>query len=135
MQPEAWITWRPLDDLPVPLSFSALRDDEEGFRILLEPPAGHPRSDELLRVRFAKVMAYRNIDEGYRLRESQTSGEPSPLWRVEHSEFLAWFHHSSRDIYRDWKIVHYAIATDDDIIDVLSPSEPIVEWFESYSSA
>lgn len=135
MQPEIWSTWKPLADLPVALHFKALRDDEEGFRILLEPPDDHVRAGELLRISFAKVMAYRNVDEMYRLRDSQASGEPSSIYRIENSEFLAWFHHSSCDIYTDMEVVHYAVETSNDIIDVLSPSEPIVDWFEPYCSA
>lgn len=51
-----------------------------------------------------------------------------PLYKVQNSDFLSWFHNESYDSYNDRNIVHYAFFCQDEIIDILSEFEPAVEW-------
>lgn len=119
--------WIPIHSIPERLFCEAIHDDYEGFRILLRGEALH---SPMLRISFESVLAYRNIDEGSLLKTLNLlkDCEPSSFYLVQNSTWLVWFHEESYGMYEDRHIVHYAIFTSHDCIDVLSEYEPVVEW-------
>lgn len=106
----------------------SLCDDKNGLVIILD--------NELIicKIIFDSYLAYKNEDESYRL--SLWSSEiwkksRVPEWNfytVSESEYLEEIHRQSCGIYRDSNIIHYAIYTGMDCVDILScETDPIIE--------
>ena len=120
--------WKPLEGIPAPLYLERLMDDAEGFRLLLRDGSEDGR---ILRIAFGNVLSYRNAPERFLLKvweENESFEGHSSLLTVEDSSYLAWLHEQSYEIHSDEPIVHYAIYTPDDCVDVLAPEPPQVEW-------
>ncbi len=119
--------WTPLESIPDRLHCEAIHDDYEGFRILLR---GEEANSRTLRLVFESPLAYRNIDEGSLLRTLNLikDREKSSLYIVGNSPWVKWFHEESLGIYEGRKLIHYALITANDCIDVLTEFEPQVEW-------
>jgi hypothetical protein len=103
------------------VDFLALRDDEEGFRIVVST-----RQGEKVVIRFQRPMAYRNCDEGKRLRtlgEVKLSGEA--IYRVEGSRFAEWLHEES-GYTGEMGATTYAVVTQNDWIEVIAFAPPTV---------
>lgn len=118
--------WTPLEDLPGILYLEGLHDDCESFRLLLRGSTKEP----ILRITFDPALSYRNTHEGDLLKTITGAEdlEPWPLYTVTDSDYLAWFTAESLGIHETEHIVHYAIFTPMDCVDVLSPFPPVVEW-------
>jgi hypothetical protein len=86
----------------------------------------------VIRIRFERTYAFRSADEGDRYRtlmrmeKQRTLGETFQV--VRNSSFLRWFGEETCHDYLLDRLVHYAIYTSDDCIDVLSDTPPTVEW-------
>jgi len=103
----------------------AIADTRDGFCVILRSHSGHK-----VRIAFKQPLAYRNMDEGDRLRSLpmlKPTGDHLLMCFVEESEWLRWFHDESYDMHRSQDVRHYAILTPDDWIDVLSVTPPLVE--------
>lgn len=116
--------WEPLEGTRLLFYCEGLHDDWEGFRILLRS------NDRVLRVSFNAHVAYRNMDEGKRLKT--LSQFPRDIlgvtfYTVENSTWAKWFYEESK-VYDGDELTHYMIGTDNDWIDVLALEPPIVEW-------
>ena len=71
--------------------------------------------------------AYRNIDESYRLTLWQSfTTDGHAFWTARDSLWLREFRRDAAGVCDDVSLVHYAIYTDDDCVDVLSSAPPIV---------
>lgn len=118
--------WEPIIDLPNSLFSTRLYDDHEGFRVLLETES----DDKFLKISFDEVLSYRSTDEGNLVRIFQESDglEKWCLYIVSDSDFLENFHYNSCGVHKDKEIIHFAIYTLNDCLDVLSTSEPQVTW-------
>jgi hypothetical protein len=121
--------WNPIEGNLKRLSCEALHDDFEGFRIILR---SEDDSLPLLRVYFENALAYRNIDEGDRLKTINQNREfdGHSFFIVENSNWLEWFDKESLSIHKKENIKHYAIYTINDCIDILSESAPDIEWID-----
>jgi hypothetical protein len=82
-------------------------------------------------VRFDSHFASRKIDEGDALQTlsamRHSAGTALTMYEVDNSDFLAWYFTEKcdePDIHSPLK--HYAIATIDDIVDVISLNAPII---------
>jgi hypothetical protein len=126
MKKEKYKKWLPLEDIPDRLYLDGLYDDWEGFRLLLR----HYETGRMLRITFDPALSYRNTDEGDLLKTEDISEGffKWPLYIVENSRFLKWFHEESYEIRKKDNPLHYAIVTQNDFIDVISAFPPIVEW-------
>ncbi len=86
-----------------------------------------------LRIKFSfdSCMVYRKMDEGDALLTQvdleKTSGMGNWFYRVEDSEFLAWFNKESCDARANQNLVHYSIAALNDVVDVISLVPPVFE--------
>jgi len=123
---EKYKRWEPIGDIPTKLYLDGLYDDWEGFRIILS----HYETGRMLRISFDPALSYRNTDEGDLLKtEAVAEGLFKwPLYTVENSRFLEWFHKESYEIRKDDNPLHYAIVTPNDFVDIISAFPPIVEW-------
>lgn len=120
--------WNPIQEFEGQRMYcDAVHHDFEGFRIWLrgEDPTKNP-----LIIRFENPLLYLNSDDSNRvapISPPQDLKFPHAFWKVEDSELVALFHRSSCEIYKDWKIVHFAFQTCDDCVDVLSTTEPTMQ--------
>jgi|SRR5687767_6966439 len=120
----------PVADLDRLLMVS-LTDENRQLVIVLERPwaSGRPR----WRVRFKNYSGYRNLDERYRgdlWQWLQESGQRCGATFIvaEDPPFASW----ATDYLKDFEPTtrHFVIATDDDVIEVLSSALPIWEELE-----
>jgi hypothetical protein len=127
MAEEIYRPWQPIEGIPDPVYCEALHDDYEYLRILLR--GADPKS-RMLRIRFESVVAYRNINESYRIRTwSCLRGQTiPPLLTVENSSWIAWLKEESGGVLEHERLIHYAIFTPEDCIDVVAALPPEVEW-------
>jgi hypothetical protein len=81
-----------------------------------------------LNVAFDSYLAYRKMDEGDALlmleHMKRSGGTTKTFYRVENSEFMSWFHVQSCGVRSGQSLIHYAIGTTNDIVDVLALSSP-----------
>jgi hypothetical protein len=128
MKHQEFIAWEPLSDIERVLYVEAIHDDTEGFRILLR---GTQPTSPVLRIHFESYVAYRNVNESYRNRtwqdESLTRDLPS-LLKVCHSKWARWASQEASGAVGPEEMIHYAIYTPEDCVDVLALSEPVVDW-------
>ncbi len=133
---EIWIRWQPISGLKVHYYIVSITDNEQGFEIILEPMRN---TDKNVKIRFIEsIVSYRLVDESYaadliptnEMREDPTT--PWCFFRVENSRYLKWFIDTSLgmvEIYGQTKaFIHFSIITLDSVIDVISLSEPVVEF-------
>lgn len=127
MKGDQYKKWLPLDSIPSRLYCEGIHDDYEGFRIIVR---GEGDDSSLLRISFDVALAYRNVDEGDLVQTIQLRPELGSfsLFVVENSSWVEWFESESCGLHSRKNIVHYAIYTSNDCIDVLSEFEPFVDW-------
>ena len=109
-------------------NIEAIHDDYEGFRILIR---SNNLTDKILRITFSNHLSYRNTDESFLLKlwghiDKETLGKT--FYLVSNSTYIDFFNESTENLYKEWKIIHYAIYTTSDCIDILSDQPPIIEW-------
>lgn len=128
---EAWsdgfTVWMPLEGAVGGFNCVTLRDDDDGLEIVLRPHSNHR---EVLRLLFESVVAYRNINESYRLRTWSRAKLPlgSSLLRTTCSGWIQWLREESGGVLDDVALTHYAIFTDEDCIDVATEFAPTASW-------
>lgn len=128
MVKEKWLIYKedfiPLDNYEV----LEIVQNVEGTKITM---GGN--SNDLI-IKFSFIDSLRVSDEGRRLRtyneveEIQKYREEfygNPLYKVQNSEFLKWIEIESAGIYTD--MVHYAIVTINNIVDMVSSFPPEIE--------
>jgi hypothetical protein len=122
---EQYVKWTPVTSIPNSMYCEGIHDDYEGFRILLK---GKNANDPILRIHFDSTIAYRNIEEGKRPKTLERITEKSTLYIVKNSNWLKWISNESFGMYDNLDIIHFAIYSLNDWIDVLSVKHPIVTW-------
>lgn len=123
--------WKPTNNLPSIMFVEALHDDYEGLRILLK---GEDVNSSMLRIRFPDFLSYRNTNESFLLdiwHSNQKAILGKTFYLVNHSSYKDFFHEMTKGLYSDWQMKHYAIYTATDCIEILTQTEPIVEWLNS----
>ena len=121
--------WNPIPILEDKcLYVEAVHDDWEGFRIWFT--SENTKLGVILIIKFEDALLYIKSNESFRLSSVENSEEmkfPHLFWKVENSDLIKEFHRQSLDIYKDWKIQHFALLSGEDCIDVLSVDEPTFE--------
>lgn len=80
---------------------------------------------------FQDFISYTLSDEGYLTKIWHQTDKHilgKVLYIVEDSSRTDFFHQMSEQIYSHWKIVHYAVYTDNECLDILSLHEPEIKW-------
>jgi hypothetical protein len=85
-----------------------------------------------VQVKFSDILAHFLTDERNRLRTWTQAGSllPSPLLKSDDSHLKRYFLEESEGIYDERfakSIIHYMISTPEEVIDVLSTVEPLVQ--------
>ena len=129
-QPDEYRAWAPFEELPDDLLVDALIHDAEGMRILLR---SEDPTQPTLRVLFDSIVSYRNVNESFRLRTWTRfpHGLAGNLFRVENSSWIEWLRGESGGVLDDVPLVHYAILTGEDCVDIAAEFPPSVEWLGS----
>jgi hypothetical protein len=86
--------------------------------------------EQRIKFSFDSYMVYRKMDEGDALLTQvdleKTGGVGKWFYRVEDSEFLAWFNKESCDARANQNLVHYSITALNDVVDVIALDAPVV---------
>lgn len=132
MKKEIFNKWVPINGVPERLNVVCLHEDNEMFRLDLR---GDDGKSKILRVSFDRGVTYRVHDEMDLMKTlDESEGLLNSKWclfTVENSNYLAWYHEQSYDTRQSsTPIVHFAIYTPNDCIDMLSNYSPRVEWLE-----
>ncbi|MDX2264879.1 MAG: hypothetical protein NW215_07895 [Hyphomicrobiales bacterium] len=124
MDDEQFEKWEPIGGLDAHMSLESMRDDHEGFRIILKADKPDARP---LRIRFQEPVCYRGAAESHLLKQLYESHDiyPWPIFIVKNSRYAAWFY---GQVGGDASGRHYHIAATDGMIDVISARPPIVTW-------
>jgi hypothetical protein len=124
---EIYKKWEPIKSIPASLYCEGIHDDYEGFRILLK---GEDQNASILRIKFESALAYRNVEDGKRSKTQDllSDAKDFSLYTVINSKWLNWFSEENYGMYDGLNLVHYAILSLNDWIDVLSAEQPIVTW-------
>ena len=133
MNQEVLKPWRPIEGLGNKVHIYSVCNDYESFRVVL---VEHGNTTRRLLLDFrGSVRAYRETDDLVALHllrghvEPFENEEPHPwaLYTVTNSEYLKWASHNSGiDPITILGIVHYAICTEDAVLEILSWCEPKV---------
>lgn len=79
---------------------------------------------------FDAYVAYRKLDEGDAMltlrRVSDTSALGRTFYEVAESEFVAWYVAQGYGVRKGADIRHFTILTQNDVIDVLALSQPVI---------
>jgi hypothetical protein len=134
MTHEVYSPWRPRPDIPPILFLVSLGDDEDALRVTL---VAEESPDRQLLLLFRAPIAYRVMDESYRLRTWQEAGlsRRTTLLTVLNSHFTAWLVAESCGVLDDQPLVHYAVFTDNECLDIVSQFPPEVVWREAGTEA
>lgn len=126
---EAYQEWVPVAGLPRWLILEALWQNGLGLHVRL--CSAGPEAASVVIV-FASPIAYRNIDESYRLRTwqklAETTTERSSLQVVTDSRWVQWLRDEAGGVLDDVVLHHYAILTDCDCVDVVTSVPPEVSY-------
>lgn len=116
------------------IDFVSLQLDERGCRVCVaELGSGHR---QIFEVDFGySNLAVRSMDEGSYLSMSwdvEESDEPiGPIVIVTGSDFLDWFQEQSCGVYLEDSIIHVAVLTQNDWVEVLCTEMPVVRTISS----
>ncbi|GAB5398562.1 MAG: hypothetical protein Aureis2KO_01470 [Aureisphaera sp.] len=107
-----------------------LLNDSAGLTIILKKE----KSDKkYLKIFFDDTLSYRNTNESFLLKIWHTTQKENlgkTFYSVENSSYIDFFHEMTQKIYLDWDIIHYAIYTISECIDILSQVPPVISWEE-----
>ena len=118
-----------MEDIPNKLYLEELVDNYNGLTIKLS----EGKNSSCLVIHFEVYRSFRSTDEGDLLRtlkeiKNKEVLGTSTLFTVKNSLYVKWFHHQTYDLYQDSEVIHYLIATPNDVIEVLYSGNPTVLW-------
>jgi hypothetical protein len=116
------------DGLSPQMFLDAVRDDSEGFRLILRPANAKLRP---LKIEFKQPLCYRGTHQPFLLREIYEGDPiyPWPIFIVRNSRYARWFYAQAPATVEKGGH-HYHIAAMDELVDVLSALPPIISWLD-----
>jgi hypothetical protein len=118
--------WEPGKGITENKYLEGINDGYEGLVIFLKEMN---QSEKVLKISFNTYLTFRTSNESYRLKTLSLNHQFVNGINVSYnSEFLDWFKSETHHIYDESSPVHYLICTNDDITDVISFNEPVLEW-------
>ena len=115
--------WRPIKGIPEKVDIVAIRDDIEGFRVIVESKDEIP---DTYCICFETYASYRQINETNYLVFDKNIPLMEGLYKLKDSEFMRDILKMSGGKFSKEELTHYAIHTDDRCLDVVCLSEPEV---------
>lgn len=115
--------------MPERIDFVGLHYDKKGYRIEIEE-YGKENADRFVIDFGPIILAQRSMDEGHYLnmRAVANPNDPpdGPIVIVESSEFLDWFRCETLGVYENRSIVHVAILTQNEWVEVICERLPSI---------
>ena len=125
---ENYKIWDETREWPSILYLHGLHDDCEGFRLVLEDKVLNGCTYLLV---FDTCLTYQKTDKGYchnslrdLIRDNRT--EFKAVYVVENSEWITSFLKDNPGGHLPGNLIHFAIVTQDDWIDIIALKEPVV---------
>lgn len=123
--------WTPLDEIKGPCLLSRYTDDWEDIRLLFF----EVELQTVFRLNFGRILASRFTDRrgNIHLQEVGVKNDWS-FYQVSDSDFEAWFHEANAELLKAHgvDILHFAICTADECIDILAAEPPVCDWLPDY---
>jgi hypothetical protein len=120
---EQWVEWEPIVGLVRNYNIDKVLNTAEGLSILLSK--ADDNNDVKIRVTFTDTIeAYRSTYETFRIKISSLYIGWT-FFRIENSEYVKWLLEQSHGIDNDFKFMHFAIATDDTVLDIVAKHESL----------
>lgn len=117
--------YAPLEGVPSNIYLYSLKHEASELSIIM---ATYPNDgDRYIKVRFTGCFTYRYTMESGRMKFLSEETWRNPFNISSNSKYLSWFKEEGCGIYDDYDLKHYLLVCDD-IIDVISAAEPVVEW-------
>lgn len=109
----------------LPYEFEQLLDSGGTLIVTIADADGN-----VLDVCFDSYMVYRKMDEGDALvalaEMAKTGGTTRTFYRVDDSEFVAWFNQQGFKYSEIQSLSHYVVATANDMVDVVAFEMPVI---------
>ena len=123
------LKWEPIPGLPQKVYVESVKDDYDGFRILLREDGG---SERTIKITFEMPIVYRKVDEGDRLKTSSDFHfvEDWSFFIVKNSDLITWVVEEAFETQKKKMLTHFLIAAANDFIDVVSSDPPSFDWGE-----
>ncbi len=121
---ERWRIWRPHPAFGPNGNLSALFHDPETWDLVLR--LRDWREEDTLELRFDHQIAYRNSDESFRNWPTNRDWGVSSFWRIEGSRWIRSLRHEALGRLDHVSLIHYAIFTDTDCLDIAAAWKPFV---------
>lgn len=115
--------WNPVGDLKGPFYLMSLVDNKDGLSLRLNGEG----VDETIIIIFQNPFSYKNADEGKLLKSLRDGKIRGGFFKFRQSEYIDWLHEETFNQWKKNELVHYAIYTPNDCIDILSLNEPVVK--------
>ncbi|HVT87413.1 MAG TPA: hypothetical protein VHD56_01060 [Tepidisphaeraceae bacterium] len=116
--------------MPADIDFISLHDSSGAFRIIVESrdTLNHGQGRRVRRwaVNFRKPYAYRNADEGKRLKSLSILTGGGGIYAVENSSLAEWLHEES-GYTRETRLSAWAVVTINDWIEVVGGAPEVKE--------
>ena len=127
--PEIYKKWDPISDPPFPIDLESLNHRGQNL-LLIFYAENHP--SKKLSILFNDIYAYRETGDEFRSHfwHEVELEEDHAFFLVEDSDYLVWFNQQSADEFNHLVILHYAIWTTENWIDILSVHKPDVKWID-----
>lgn len=127
MAEERFVRWEPVGGLAAEMMVEAMRDDREGFRLILRE--AREAASRALRIAFDEPVCFRAAQDRHFVAQMYERHEmyPWPIFVVENSRYQDWFY-TQTGTPPDRRAKHYHIAAAGEIIDVIAERPPVVSW-------
>ncbi len=129
---EKWKKWVPTKNIPGTLYYEEIVSNKKGLTLLFSDES----NTKTIKITFnGLVYSYRFTEEGCLLKTLDYLVDTHKkkdfhgwcMFEVQNSNYLTWFKEESYDAYDTETFAHYAIYTEDGLIEVLSPYPPEIE--------
>ncbi len=138
MQQEQWTRWEPIENLSEKYWVESIADGIEGLTILLFDD--EDRQKKVLVKFTGTTESYQRTDESSTLKRlyalhQKYGAEFITTWtffKVLNSSYVKWLSDQSYGFMQPAYFQHFVLVTVDDVVDIIDPCEPKVEFLEEY---
>ena len=133
---EKWIKWEPIANLAPKYDMESISDNNNELIVILSEIKN---KKNILKIIFDhSAWSFKVADESFRIKtitdlSKKYGGEFYGKWtffKIENSKYLSWLSEESETIINDLKTTHFALITDDSLIDIIASYEPTFELIE-----
>jgi hypothetical protein len=136
MKKEQWLQWKPAENLAKAHFVETIIDEMDRLIITLFESYEQNKTFQLI---FDNtVIAYRSVDEGYRLMtpDNCVQNNGTNLWRgwtffkASNSSYINWLQEQSDEKINLNVVTHFVVFAENFIVDVAAINEPIIKYID-----